>query len=92
MVARSGVDVNDREPEVPVPAVSAADPKAATQRLADLQHFLTWDVPLVSRYQPDIAALTAARSKIVPAFGTNSPLLLHRWVAALAGILGRTRA
>jgi len=89
MVARSGVDFNDREPEVPLPATSAADPKAA-QRFADLQHFLTCDVPAAARYRPDMAALAAAKSKIVPAAGNNSPRTFpYRSVTALADIIGR---
>ena len=81
MIARSGVDFNDREPEVPPPAA---------QRFADLQHFLTCDVPAVARYQPDIAALAAVKSKIVPAAGANSPRTFpFRSVTALADIIGR---
>ena len=37
MIARSGVDFTDREPEVPSPHLAAAaDPQAASQRFADL--------------------------------------------------------
>jgi pimeloyl-ACP methyl ester carboxylesterase len=73
MIARAGVDFNDREPEVPSPVAAATEPKTAAQRIPDLQHFLTRDAPAVSRYQPDIAALQAAASKIVPALSSNSP-------------------
>jgi pimeloyl-ACP methyl ester carboxylesterase len=88
MVALSGVDIDDREPEIPAPAL-AADPKVAAGRFADFQHFLTWDVPAVTRYQPDIAALTAATSRIVPAVGsTSSATMAGRCATALAALLG----
>ena len=88
MVALSGVDIDDREPEVPAPAL-AADPKVAAQRFTDIQHFLTWDVPAVTRYQPDIAALNAAGSRIVPAVGSTSPATMpYRCATALAAVLG----
>jgi pimeloyl-ACP methyl ester carboxylesterase len=88
MVALSGVDINDREPEVPAAAL-AADPKVAAGRFADLQHFLTYDVPAVTRYQPDIAALRAAASKIIPAAGsTPPPTMPYRCATALAAVLG----
>jgi pimeloyl-ACP methyl ester carboxylesterase len=92
MIASSGVDANDCEAEVPAASVSAIDPKAMEQHFANLRHFLTCDVPAVSRYQPDVAALTAARSKIVPAIGSlTSPLALpYRCASALAGVLRRT--
>jgi pimeloyl-ACP methyl ester carboxylesterase len=88
MVALSGVDINDREPEVPAPAL-AADPKVAARRLADLQHFLTCDVPAVTRYQPDLAALQAAGSRITPAVGSTPPATMpYRCATALAAVLG----
>ena len=89
MVAMSGLDINDREPEVPAPAL-AADPRVATQRSADLQHFLTWDVRAVTRYQPDITTLTAEGSIVVPAVGRTSPAttLPYRCALALAAVLG----
>ncbi len=90
MIARSGVDFNDREPEVALPTASTADPNPAAQRSADLQHFFTWDVPAVTIYQPDTAALSAARSEIVPAVGRSSPSTFpHRSAVALAEILKR---
>jgi hypothetical protein len=67
MFARSGTDSNDREAEVPALSVSTADPKVMEQHFVNLRHFLTCDVPAVTRYQPDVAAVTAARSKIIPA-------------------------
>jgi pimeloyl-ACP methyl ester carboxylesterase len=88
MLARSGVDMSDHEPEVPVPSL-AADPKSAARRMPDLQHFLQWDVPAVTRYQPDVAALCAAASKIVPAAGNNSSTLPYRCTVCLAGVLHR---
>ena len=88
MVALSGVDIYDREPEVPAPAL-AADPKVAALRVTDFKHFLTWDVPAVTRYQPDIAALTAAGSKIISARGsTSSATMPFRCATALAAVLG----
>jgi pimeloyl-ACP methyl ester carboxylesterase len=88
MVAMSGLDINDREPEVPAQAL-AVDQKAAAQRAADLRHFLTWDVPAVTRYQPDIAAVAVQASRIVPAVGITSPATVaHRCAIALAGVLG----
>ncbi len=93
MIARSGVDFNDREPEVPLPTVAAADPQAAAQRAADFTHFLRWDVPAVARYQPDMAALAAEKAKIVPAVGTTSASTFpYRSAIALAGMLGVTAA
>jgi pimeloyl-ACP methyl ester carboxylesterase len=90
MVARSGVDVNDRELEVPAPSVaSPANPQAAAQRFADLQYFLTWDVPAVTRYEPDVAALIRAGGKIVPAVGMGSPSTRpYQCAMALAEMLG----
>jgi len=94
MWARSGVDPNDREAEVTAPSVSTADPKAMEQHFANLRHFLTCDVPAVTRYQPDVAAVTSAKSKIIPAIGsaTSSSALPYRCTVALAGVLHRTLA
>jgi pimeloyl-ACP methyl ester carboxylesterase len=92
MFARSGTDINDREAEVPTPSVSTADPKAMEQHFVNLRHFLTCDVPAVTRYQPDVAAVTAASAKMVPALGgaTSPSALPYRCTVALAGILHRT--
>ena len=92
MFARSGTDPNDREAEVPALSVSTADPKAMEQHFVNLRHFLTCDVPAVTRYQPDVAAVTAARSKIIPAVGsaTSPSVLPYRCTVALAGVLHRT--
>ena len=91
MFSRSGTEI-DSEAEEPVPSVSRADPKAIEQHLGNLRHFLTRDVPAVTRYEPDIAAVTAARSKIIPAIGsaTSSSALPYRCTVALAGVLHRT--
>jgi pimeloyl-ACP methyl ester carboxylesterase len=91
MIARSGIDINDREAEVPPPSASATDPKAVEQHFTNLRHFLTSDVPAVTRYQPDIAAVAAAGSRIIAAVGsTTSPSALpYRCAVALAGILQR---
>jgi pimeloyl-ACP methyl ester carboxylesterase len=92
MFARSGTDLNDREAEITAPSVSTADPKAMEQHFVNLRHFLTYDVPAVTRYQPDVAAITAARSRIIPAFGgsTSPSALPYRCTVALAGVLHRT--
>jgi pimeloyl-ACP methyl ester carboxylesterase len=88
MVALAGVDIDDREPEVSAP-ILAADPKVAAQRLTDLKHFLTCDVPAVMRYQPDIAALNAAGSRIIPAAGSSSSATMpYRCATAVARVLG----
>ena len=91
MVVRSGTEMNDSEAEVPAPSVSTADPRAMEQHFANLRHFLTCDVPAVTRYQPDVAAVTSARFKILPAVGSaSSPSALpYRCTVALAGILHR---
>lgn len=70
MIARSGVNIADREPEVSLG--QPTDPQTATQRAADLEYFFRWDVPAVSRHQPDCAALIAAMPRIVPAVGAGS--------------------
>lgn len=92
MVARSGTDMNDPEAEIPALSLSTADPKAMEQHFANLRHFLTCDVPAVTRYQPDVDAVVAARSKIIPAIGSaSSPSALpYRCTAALAGVLHRS--
>jgi pimeloyl-ACP methyl ester carboxylesterase len=92
MFARSGTDLNDGEAEVPALSVSTADPKATEQHFVNLRHFLTCDVPAVTRYQPDVTAVTAARSKIIPAIGraTSPSALPYRCTVALAGVLHRT--
>jgi pimeloyl-ACP methyl ester carboxylesterase len=88
MVALAGVDINDREPDIPAP-ILAADPKVAAQRFADLKHFLTYDVPAVTRYEPDIAALTASGSMIIPAAGSSSASTIpYRCATAVAAVLG----
>jgi pimeloyl-ACP methyl ester carboxylesterase len=89
MFARSGADMNDPETEIPQPAVSTTDPKAMQGHFANLRHFLTYDVPAVTRYRPDVATVSAARSKIIPAIGsTTSPSVLpYRCTVALAAVL-----
>jgi len=88
MLARSGVDLSDREADVPLPTPST-DPQAAEQRFADLQYFFSRDVPAAAFYEPDLAALRAAKSKIVPAVGAGSPATLaKRCAVALAEMLG----
>jgi pimeloyl-ACP methyl ester carboxylesterase len=94
MFARSGTDLNDREAEVPPVPVAMADPKALEQHRVNLQHFLAYDVPAVMRYRPDVAAIAAARSRIVPAIGgaTSPSALPYRCTVALASVLQRTPA
>lgn len=92
MLARSGTDMNDPEAEMPALSLSTADPKAMEQHFANLRHFLTCDVPAVTRYQPEVDAVVAARSKIIPAIGSasSSSALPYRCTAALAAVLHRT--
>jgi len=92
LIAHSGVDTNDRDAEVAAAPVSTPDPKALEQHFSNLRHFLMCDVPAVTRYRPNVAAVTAARSKIVTAIGsTTSPSALpYRCAVALAGILRGT--
>jgi pimeloyl-ACP methyl ester carboxylesterase len=92
MFARSGTDLNDHEAEIPAVSLSTADPKGMEQRFANLRHFLTCDVPAVTRYQPDVGAVTAAGYKIIPAIGsaTSPSVLPYRCTVALAGVLHRT--
>jgi pimeloyl-ACP methyl ester carboxylesterase len=90
MIAHSGVDFNDREPEVSLPTAPTGDPKSAARRAADLKHFLTSDIPAVTRYVPDIDALTRAGSKIVAAIGeTSPPTFPYQSAVALAALLGQ---
>jgi pimeloyl-ACP methyl ester carboxylesterase len=89
MLARSGTDMNDPGAEIPASSISNADPRAMQEHVANLRHFLTYDVPAVTRYQPDVAAIAAARSKIIPAVGgaTAPSVLPYRCTAALASVL-----
>src|SRR5579872_6779344 len=91
MFARSGTQMNDADAEIPASSVSNADPKAMQEHIANLRHFLTHDVPAVTRYQPDVAAVTAVSSRIVPAIGsiTSTSVLPYRCTVALAGVLNR---
>lgn len=88
MFARSGVDINDREPDVSPPATLQPDPQSVAQHFANLQYFLTWDVPAANRYQPDLAALLIAKSKIIPSIGMSSrATLASRSAIVLAEVL-----
>jgi pimeloyl-ACP methyl ester carboxylesterase len=91
MLARSGTDMNDPEAEIPASSVSNSDPQAMQEHFANLRHFLTYDVPAVTRYQPDVAAVNAVRSRIVPAIGsaTSPSVLPYRCTVALARVLNR---
>jgi pimeloyl-ACP methyl ester carboxylesterase len=64
-VAITGIDHDDREPDVDL-----AGPKP--ERIANLDFFLANDAPAVRRYRLDLAALHAAAARIVVAAG-HSP-------------------
>jgi len=82
-VAITGVNLNDREPDVEI-----AQPKP--ERVANLEFFLTHDAPAVRRYRLDLDALHACASRIVPAAGrTPGDGFVHRCAQALADELGR---
>ena len=88
MIARSGVDINDREPDVHSPATLQPDSQSVAQHFGDLQYLLTWDLPAANRYKPDLAALRAAKAKIIPAIGMNSKgIAASRCTMALAQVL-----
>ena len=82
----SGLNFDDREPDVVVPPPSP-------QRAANLAFFLTFDAPAVRRYRLDLAALQAAAARIVLAGGiTSRDLWPHQCARALADRLGTTFA
>jgi hypothetical protein len=89
ILATSGVDFNDREPDVQLPEPGGAPSPAAAQRMADLTFLFTNDHQAVRRYQLDIGLLKAAASRIVPAAGSSSRNAWpHHAAAALAAQLG----
>ncbi len=82
-VALTGVDRDDREPDVEL-----ARPKP--ERIANLEFFLTNDAPAVRGYRLDLAALHAAAGRIVPAAGSSrGDGFVYRCAQALAEELGR---
>lgn len=77
-----GIDLNDREPDVTPPRLSA-------QRMSNTEFFLTHDFPAVRRYHVDVPALRRAPTRIVPAGGRSSRgCFTYRCSAALAEGLG----
>jgi pimeloyl-ACP methyl ester carboxylesterase len=81
-VQLAAVDYDDREPD----AVLAPP---TSQNEANLSFFLKYDSPAVRRYRLDLAALKAARTRIVPAGGRSAPgSAAYRAAAALAAKLG----
>jgi pimeloyl-ACP methyl ester carboxylesterase len=89
ILATSGVDFNDREPDVQLPQPSGAPSPAATQRMADLAFFFTNEYPAVRRYQLDNGLLQTNAARIVPAAGSSSRNAWpHHAAAALAAQLG----
>jgi hypothetical protein len=64
----SGIDFNDREPEIELPRPS---PRMA----ANTEFFLRYDAGAARRYRLDLAALKAAATRIVPAVGQSSPVV-----------------
>ena len=78
----SGVDFDDREPDVVVPSPSP-------RRAANLAFFLTYDAPAVHRYRLPPLALQAVSARVVPAAGlTSREHWPHQCARALADRLG----
>ncbi len=81
-LALTGINWNDREPDVVMP-------RPSSQRTANLAFFLAHDAQAARCYRPDLAALKAAAPRIVPAGGrTSREMWAHRSAEALAGRLG----
>jgi len=86
MVALAGVNIDDREPEVEVTPPEGA---SAARMAANMAFFLSYDLPAVDRYKADLAALGAARARILPAAGRSSgEIVPRRSILALAERLG----
>jgi pimeloyl-ACP methyl ester carboxylesterase len=80
--AMTGGNFEDREPDVVRPAPTG-------RRGANLEFFLAHDAAAVRRYRLDVAALAAARPRIVPAAGhTSRQTWPHHCAVALAHRLG----
>jgi pimeloyl-ACP methyl ester carboxylesterase len=79
----SGVNFDDREPDVELP-------RPKPERIANLRFFLTYDAPAVRRYRLDRPALLAVATRIVPGVGSSSGgSLAHNSAVALAELLGQ---
>jgi pimeloyl-ACP methyl ester carboxylesterase len=82
--AVSGMNLEDREPDVELP-------RPNRQRGINLVFFLTHDAPAVRRYRVDLEALTksTASTHIVPAAGSTSrDMWAHQCAVAVAERLG----
>jgi pimeloyl-ACP methyl ester carboxylesterase len=81
-LVKSGMNFDDREPDVVVPPPNP-------RRAANLEFFLTHDAPAVRLYRLDLASLEAAPTRIVPAAGrTSREMWTHHCAEALADRLG----
>jgi pimeloyl-ACP methyl ester carboxylesterase len=86
MMELSGVRFDDREPDAEMPR---PDPQKAAMYAANMRFLVTYDAPEAHRYRFDLAALTAARERILPAVGRTSGGSLERQsVRPLAEKLG----
>ncbi|MEV0400889.1 alpha/beta hydrolase [Actinoallomurus sp. NPDC050550] len=74
------LDFSDREPDVHFTP-------PGPERLPNLEFFLTHDAPAVRRYHPDITALRAHATKIVPAVGATTTGPIAQCAHALADLL-----
>lgn len=81
-VALAGLRFDDREPEVTLPEPNP-------ERLANLEFFLTHDLPAVHRYRLDLSALVPVAGRIVPAAGRNTQTFPRRSAEALGAQLRR---
>lgn len=85
-IALTGLDFDDREPDVDIPSPSA-------NRAANLAFFLEHDAPAAHLYALDLDTLQVARTQIVPAAGRSSRAIwTYRCTAALANRLGTSLA
>jgi pimeloyl-ACP methyl ester carboxylesterase len=86
MVTLSGVNLDDREQDVELPAPTS---HGVTRLAPNLDFFLTYDAPAVRRYRPNLDALQAASPRVVVAAGHSSQgLWLYRASRALADQIG----
>jgi len=60
----------------------------SSSRLANLEFFLTHDVPAVRTHHPDLDRVLAHGDRVVPAFGTSSAGPVLHCAHALADRLG----
>ncbi|MFC8384303.1 alpha/beta fold hydrolase [Nocardia sp. NPDC057272] len=82
LVKIAGLDIVDRDPDVPVALPNPG-------RIRNLEHFLAHDAPAVREYRPDTVALRAAADVITPAAGATSVGPVPHCSTALAEMLGR---